>query len=162
MRRIISALAALALLGVAQAATTVGANFQTRVSFTPTCVAAAGGVPTLDFGNYTAFGSTVNAAAVNFSFNCSRGTSILAAGLNSALPNANGSFGLFPSNNLHYTLALTGGLVGLGGTQASAANGNIGSPDVYSYAVSGTLPQQAGRVGGVLPESVTRSVVFVF
>ncbi len=160
MKRIVIATGVLLLAGTMQAAS-LNANFQTTVSFTSTCIAAAS-APTLAFGNYTAFGAAVSATAVNVSFNCSRNTAIVAAGLNTAAPNANGSFGLFPLNNLNYLLTLTGPNT-TSGASASAAFGNIGGADVYTYAVGGTLPQQAGKYSSApVAESVTRSVVLVF
>ena len=160
MKRIITATGIWVLTGLAQAAS-LNANFQATVSFTSTCIAVVGS-PTLAFGNYTAFGAAVNATAVSVSFNCSRNTAIVAAGLNIAAPNAVGSFGLFPINNLNYSLSLTGPTV-TSGASASAAFGSIGGADVYTYDVGGTLPQQAGKYSSTpVSESVTRSVVLVF
>lgn len=158
MKRIILASVAAALTGAAQAGSTT-AGFQATVNFTSSCVVAAGPAPALNFGNYTAFGPAITATPTVLSLNCSRGTVITAfTFVTPATTN-----GLFPVNNLRYTISLTyAGAPTTVGTFATA--GSPGSPDVNDFDIGGTLLSQAGKYTSALAvsETVTRFVKIDF
>lgn len=126
-------LASLALSGLLMSATaqaaTVGQAFNVTATLTTAC-ASNNTTPTdVNFGAYTSFGAAATPApTTTISFKCTR---------NSVGPTAvalNSTTGAIKGVN--YSLAI-GGVV--------AAPGAAGSPDIYSYTITGTMA--AGQAG---------------
>lgn len=137
------AAAALSLASLsATAATTVVGGFTVSVSLLGKCT--VNGSPTVDFGNYTAFGSEVSAAAVDIKLTCTR---------NMLAPTAliSGTIGGVVAG-LNYqltTLTPAGTIDGTPGANPSAAAGQIGTPDVWKFPLGGTMAGgQAGNCAG--------------
>ncbi len=145
MKKLSLALAALALCGAANAAV-VNANFAVTVNFTSACQVSTSNPTTLAFPAYTAFGAAVNLTAATFSFECSRGAGAAAtfalgggAGSTSTVANT----GYFSTAGLNYFLTIST-KTNTPGNAATAANGAVGTADVVSVDIGGTIPQQAG------------------
>lgn len=121
-------LCALSISTTAQAAI-VGQAFNVTATLTTACASNNVTPAAVDFGAYTSFGSAATPApTTTISFKCTRNSvGPLSVALNSGVGSIKG---------LNYTLAV--GAV-------SAAPGAAGSPDVYSYVVTGGMV--AGQAG---------------
>lgn len=99
--------------------------------------------PVLDFGVYTAFVSAATPApTANFVIECTRGL----AGPTYSFDGATG-YGVLAGLN-YLVSAADGGATA--GTAATAAAGQIGTPDTYTITLTGAMdPLQAGACAGV-------------
>lgn len=151
---LISALSLASTLFVQQSiAGTVSANFTASVTLTSKCRVKAGSdSQTLDFGTYEAFSAAaVSAPSINIDFECTRsfgaaptvefdvGTDKTSSAAGTTATGAGVVAGL------RYTMSVAAGAL-TAGTAATPAD--IGTPDIYRYTVSGTMPAgQAGTSG---------------
>ena len=119
-------------ISVSAQAATVGQAFNVSATLTTACASNNVTPAAVDFGAYTSFGSAaIPAPTSTISFKCTRNS---AGPLSVALSAAAGTI-----KGLAYTLAV--GAV-------TAAPGAAGSPDVYSYVVTGAMA--AGQAGDTL------------
>jgi len=122
------ALSGLLMSAAAQAAT-VGQAFNVTATLTSACASNNTAPTDVNFGAYTAFGSAATPApTTTISFKCTRNAT---APSGVALDASTGSI-----KGVAYSLAI--GAV-------TAAPGAAGSPDIYSYVVTGTMA--AGQAG---------------
>jgi hypothetical protein len=147
------------LLAGAQAATTSN-NFNVSVTLSSQCQATNSGTQTVGFGTYTAFqGSAINPAAINLTFQCTRGFPPVSV----AFDVVNGTAaGVGVLQGLQYTLT-AGAPSTVAGTNATT--GTIGTGDAVTYAISGTMPaNQAGTcaTGSCGPTSHVRTLIVTF
>ena len=138
------------LIGQQAHAANVSADFNASVTLTSVCRVKTGfNNLTLDFGTYTAFQASPQAATnINIDFECTRGfgsapTVEFDTGVDrtSSAPAATAT-GAGVVSGLNYTLAVTAG-ANTAGTAATPVS--IGTPDTYRYTVSGSMP--AGQAG---------------
>jgi spore coat protein U-like protein len=150
-----------AMSPAAQAATTSN-NFNVSVTLTSQCAATNSGTTTVAFGTYTAFQAAAQpSSSVNLTFQCTRGFSPISV----AFDVVNGTAaGVGVLQGLQYTLT-AGAPSTVAGTAATTAT--IGTGDVKTYAVSGTMP--AGQAGtcavascGTSEASHVRTLVVTF
>lgn len=148
-----------AMIPAAQAATT-NSNFDVSVTLTSQCTATNSGTTTVDFGTYLAFQPGAQAGSpVNLTFQCTRGLAPVLV----AFDIVNGTAaGVGVLQGLQYTLA-AGAPGSVAGTAATTAT--IGTGDVVTYAVTGTMPAgQAGTcaVASCGPTSHVRTLIVTF
>ena len=155
LHKYLSVAASIAIFVVATTAAhaqTATGNFNVSALLTAKCTNTTAGTPTVDFGTYLSGDPAVTPAAVNLTFECTRGlnppTMALDVGadkISTATGAVGGSAatgaGVLPTLNLYYTLSIAGTKTTTG---TAADTTGIGTADVYTFAVSGTLPQQAG------------------
>jgi hypothetical protein len=112
-------------------------EFAVQVALAGVCEAENSGSQTVDFGVYTAFQSTVqNANEIELVFRCTRGLTPVSI----MFDNGSGSGVL---QGLNYALTATSVPVTTAGDDATSDS--IGSADIVSYRVTGTMPaNQAG------------------
>lgn len=151
--------AIVALIPGAQAATTSN-NFNVTVTLTSQCAATNSGGTTVAFGTYVAFQAAAQpATGVNLTFQCTRGFSPTSV----AFDTVNGTAaGVGVITGLQYTLTAAGP-TSVAGTAASTAT--IGTGDVKTYAISGTMPPlQAGDCAttSCTPAAVVRTLIVTF
>ncbi|HUL56309.1 MAG TPA: spore coat protein U domain-containing protein [Usitatibacter sp.] len=163
MKTALRAAAAAAALGwmlpAANAATTSN-NFNVSVTLTSQCAATNSGTTTVSFGTYTAFqAAAATSTSVNLTFQCTRGFSPVSA----AFDTVNGTAaGVGVVQGLQYTLTAAAPTT-TAGTAATTAT--IGTGDIKTYAVSGTMPAgQAGQCAASScgPTSITRTLIVTF
>ncbi|MFZ3322097.1 MAG: hypothetical protein WA190_06965 [Usitatibacter sp.] len=163
MKKALRAAAAAAALGLllpaAQAATTSN-NFNVTVTLTSQCAATNSGGTTVAFGTYTAFqAAAATGTAVNLTFQCTRGFSPVSA----AFDTVNGTAaGVGVIQGLQYTLTAAAP-TSAAGTAATTAT--IGTGDIKTYAISGTMPGlQAGTCATAScgPTTVVRTLIVTF
>ncbi|HLX24891.1 MAG TPA: hypothetical protein VKR38_16200 [Usitatibacter sp.] len=147
------------VLPAAQAATTSN-NFNVSVTLTSQCAATNSGTTTVSFGTYTAFQATAATSnSVNLTFQCTRGFSPVSA----AFDIVNGTAaGVGVVQGLQYTLT-AGAPTTTAGTAATTAT--IGTGDIKTYAVSGTMPAgQAGQCAAAScgPTTQLRTLIVTF
>lgn len=130
-------------------------SFTVEVILSSQCRAVDSGTQTLDFGTYTAFQATAqDATDIDIEFECTRGlvpTSV-------AFDTTNGTaIGGGVIGGLNYDMDFAAAVVTDGDDATSAAD-DIGTADVRSYTVSGTMGAlQAGEVGAAV--SHTRTLI---
>lgn len=130
-------------------------SFTVEVVLSAQCRAKDSGTKTLDFGTYTAFQVGVqNATGIDIEFECTRGlvpTSV-------AFDTVNGTaIGGGVVGGLNYDMAFAAAVVTAGDAATSAAD-DIGTADLRSYAISGTMgADQAGATAAAV--SHTRMLI---
>jgi len=149
------ALVAWAMVLPVQAATTSN-SFNVSLTLTSQCAATNSGTTTVSFGTYTAFQAAAQpGSSVNLTFQCTRGFAPTSAAFDTG-----SVVGVLLG--LQYTL--TAGAPGtVGGTPATTAT--IGTGDVVTYAVSGSMPGgQAGTCVGSScgPTTAVRTLIVTF
>jgi hypothetical protein len=165
MKKILTAAAvaaAFAIVPNAQAAGTANNNFNVTTTLTSQCTATNSGTQTVDFGTYIAFqGTAQTGTPVNLLFQCTRGFSPTSAAFDTVNGTAAG-VGLI--TGLQYTLTAAAP-TSTPGTAASTAAGGIGTGDIKTYAITGTMPPgQAGDCAGATctPAAVLRTLIVTF
>jgi hypothetical protein len=157
-RMIRTTLAASAMFAVSMPLTQaadISNSFTVAVVLSAQCRATDSGTKTLDFGTYTAFQAGVqNATGIDIEFECTRGlvpTSV-------AFDATNGTaIGGGVIGGLNYDMEFAAAVVTDGDAATSAAD-DIGTADVRSYAITGTMGAlQAGQVGAAV--SHTRTLI---
>lgn len=130
-------------------------SFDVTVTLSAQCRAKDNGTKTLAFGTYTAFqGSALNATGINIEFECTRGLVPTAVAFDTTNGTAIGGGVLA---GLNYDMNFAAAVVTAGTASSSAAN-DIGTADLRSYAISGSMP--AGQAGELLlPASHTRQLI---
>lgn len=156
-----AAAAAIALSAVTTTAVHAqSANFNVQAALTAQCVNTTGSTPTLDFGTYISGDPTVtvnNGASLTFA--CTRGLTNVTMDLDTAADKANTATGtvgttaatgagVLPTSNLYYTLSIAGSVTNAGNAPTAAGGLNAQDAAVYTFNISGTLPQQAGNCTG--------------
>jgi uncharacterized protein YaiE (UPF0345 family) len=149
----------LAMIPGAEAATTSN-NFNVTVTLTSQCAATNSGTTTVAFGTYIAFQAAAQpGSAVNLTFQCTRGFSPVSA----AFDVVNGTAaGVGVIQGLQYTLSAAAP-TSVAGTAATTAT--IGTGDIKTYAVTGTMPGgQAGTCAASScgPTTVVRTLIVTF
>jgi hypothetical protein len=149
----------LAMIPGAQAATTSN-NFNVTVTLTSQCAATNSGTTTVAFGTYTAFQAAAQpGSAVNLTFQCTRGFSPISV----AFDVVNGTAaGVGVIQGLQYTLTAAAPTTAAG---TAATTGTIGTGDIKTYAVSGTMPAaQAGTCATAScgPTTIVRTLIVTF
>lgn len=129
-------------------AANVSANFTASVTLTSVCQVKTGSNnQTLDFGTYTAFGSSQTATSINIDFECTRGfaaspTVAFDTGTDKTSTSGSSATGAGVVGGLQYTVAVAAGVKTAG---TAATTSSIGTADTYRYAVSGAMA--AGQAG---------------
>jgi hypothetical protein len=154
-----AAAAFVAFTPFADAATT-SSNFTVQVTLSSQCAATNSGTTTVSFGTYTAFqGAAQGSNSVNLTFQCTRGF----APVSVAFDVVNGTAaGVGVLAGLQYTLTAAPPTL-TAGTAATTAT--IGTGDIRTYAVSGSMPaNQAGTCGASScgPLTHTRTLIVTF
>ena len=133
-------------------------TFDVEVVLSAQCRAKDDATKTLDFGTYTAFQATVkNATGINIEFECTRGLAPSSVAFDTTNGTAAGG-GVV--GGLNYDMAFATAVVTAGDAATSAAD-DIGTADVRSYAISGTMgADQAGATAGALTHERTLIVSY--
>ena len=149
-------LATLAVVAMSAQAAVVTSDFNVSVTLNARCVATNSGNVTLNFGTYDAIdgGAGTPAPTGALTFNCTRGLAAPTLSFDvDAAPNAttagNPSYGVIAG--LNYSVSTPASAVITAGTPATAAAapGGLGTPDAYSYTLTGAMASgQAGACGG--------------
>jgi hypothetical protein len=150
----------LAAIPGAQAATTSN-NFNVTVTLTSMCAATNSGTTTVAFGTYTAFQvAALASSSVNLTFQCTRGFSPVSVAFDVSATGTAAGVGVI--QGLQYTLTAAAP-TSAAGTPASTVT--IGTGDVKTYAVSGTMPGgQAGTCAASScgPTTIVRTLIVTF
>lgn len=139
----------------ALAASTVSNTFSVNVTLSSLCTATS--TQNIDFGTYTAFGSaSTPSPTANLVFTCTRGLNAPTFSLDTvagfATSTAPGTVGggsatgdgLLGDVGLNYHLSIAG-TKSTTGTAPTTAPGSLGTPDAYTFTVTGSMPSgQAG------------------
>lgn len=159
MKKVIRSILALSALASVSTSLTQAADisnaFQVTVTLSSQCRAVDTGTKTLAFGTYTAFRATaLDATPIDIEFECTRGLVPTTV----AFDTTNGTaIGGGVVAGLNYDLAFAAAVVTDGDDATSAAN-DIGTADLRSYEITGSMPaDQAGEVGATA--SHTRTLI---
>ena len=150
------AVTALALASISASAATATSDFNVSVSLTAVCVQTNTGTQTLDFGNYTAFttSAVTPASTIGVTFKCTRNTAPISIALDGAT-----NYGVIAG--LNYLLSTPAGVKTTTGSAATATASGIGSADVFTYTIGGSMP--AGQAGdSSLATSATRTLTVTY
>jgi hypothetical protein len=165
MKRVLTAAAvatAFAIVPNALAATSASNNFNVTTTLTSQCTATNSGSQTVDFGTYIAFqGTAQTGTPVNLLFQCTRNFTPASVAFDTL---AGTAAGVGVITGLQYTLTAASATIS-SGTAASTAPGGIGTGDVRTYAITGTMPAgQAGDCAGgtCTPAAVIRTLIVTF
>jgi len=178
MKKLLSSLAAASILAAMTPATqaaTVGGNFNVSASLTSVCTNSTVGTPTVDFGIFTAFtGPATAAPTAALTFDCTRGLNPptmdldVANGTNTGTGTVGGAAatgdGVLPAVGLNYHLSVAGAKTTVGAAPTTAP-GNTGSADVYTFTVTGSMPNnQAGTctTGTCGPDTQLRTLTVTY
>jgi hypothetical protein len=133
-------------------------DFTVSVTLSSQCEAKDSATKTLAFGTYTAFQDTaLNATGINIEFQCTRGLAPTSVAFDTANGTAAGG-GVIAG--LNYDMEFAAAVV-TDGDEATSAVGEIGTADVRSYAISGTMAaEQAGTDGATA--SHTRTLIVTY
>ncbi len=149
--------------GVSQAAN-IGAGFNVTVALTSVCRVASGAPTALAFPAYTAFGATVNAAATDFTFECTRGYALAPTiAFDSGTDATTSAAGTTATGagvvaGLNYTMAVGAAVVTAG---AAATTSGIGGATTYKYSVTGNIPaSQAGDTSLTASQARTLTITY--
>jgi len=159
MKKIIRTALATSTLLVASMPLTQAADitnsFNVSVTFSAQCRAKDDGTKTLDFGTYTAFQAGVqNATGINIEFECSRGLVPTTVAFDVINGTAVGG-GVIAGLNYDMEIGI---VVVTAGTAATSAVNDIGTADLRSYPITGSMAAlQAGQVGAAA--SHTRQLI---
>ncbi len=130
-------------------------DFTVQVVLSSQCRAVATGTKTLDFGTYTAFQATQqDATAIDIEFECTRGLAPTTVAFDAVNGTAIGGGVL---GGLNYDMEYATAVV-TDGDAATSAAGDIGTADLRSYEISGSMAAlQAGEL--LLPVTHTRTLI---
>lgn len=137
-------------------AASVANTFSVKVTLSSLCTATS--TQDVDFGIYTAFGgASTSAPSANLVFTCTRGLTAPTFSLDSvagfATSTATGTVGATSATGdgvlgdvgLNYHLSVAGAK-STSGAAPTAANNDTGTPDIYTFTVTGSMPaNQAGK-----------------
>lgn len=139
----------LAFASASQAATQ-NDTFNVSIALTSYCTVTTAGTPiTVDFGTYDAQTGTYSGTPTgNITMDCTRGlaapTFVLdntdaarASGVTGTVGGASAT-GWGVLNGLNYALSIAGSVVA--GIAPAASAGSTGTPDAYTYAITGSMP----------------------
>ncbi len=149
--RIVTALvvaAGLASAINAHAAGSVGSPFNVNATLTSGCILGTTTPSNIDFGVYQAFGAEV-VKTTTVTFQCTRGLAMNTAIFDTGTNASNAAASASPSGGgvlagLAYTLTSTSSR----GAGTASTAGVAGTPDIFSYVFTGTIPAgQAGCTG---------------
>ncbi len=161
LKTLVAALTFASAAPVLQAATTSN-NFNVTVTLTSQCQQTNTGTQTVAFGTYVAFQAAIQSSSTaSLTYRCTRGFAPVSTAYD-ALPAESTTAGIGVIQGLRYTLA-TGTAVTAPGTPATSAG--IGSGDVVTYAVSGTMAaDQAGActTASCGPTTQLRTLIVTF
>jgi hypothetical protein len=131
-------------------------TFEVSVSLTSACEATNDDTQTVNFGNYSAFQGTAQSSnSVSLSFRCTRGYTPVSVAFD-------GGSGTGVLQGLHYALTAAAPTTETG---SSATADSIGSADIITYVVSGTMPaNQAGAcaLASCGPASQVRTLMITY
>ena len=150
------AIAALSLTSLSASAAAAASDFNVSVTLTAVCAQTNTGTQTLDFGTYTAFSASAvtPASTIGVTFKCTRNTAPISIALDGAT-----NYGVIAG--LNYLLSTPAGVKTTTGSAATAAAAGIGSADVYTYTINGSMP--AGQAGdSTLATSATRTLTVAY
>lgn len=131
-------------------AATVDSNFNVSVTLTAVCTATNTASTTVDFGTYTAFQTAAKTATADLTFSCTRGLTAPTFSFDNAGGDrtATGAVGYGVLAGLNYSLAAASQPT-TAGTAATAASAGVGTADVRTVRVTGTMAaDQAGTCTG--------------
>lgn len=141
----IAAVTVMAAVVPAAHAATVNSTFDVSVALSAICTATNLAATTVAFGTYTAFQSADKTAFVDLTFSCTRGLTAPTFAFDAINGTALGGGVLA---GLNYSLAATNQATNAG-TAASSATGVVGTADVRTVRVTGTMAGgQAGTCAG--------------
>lgn len=152
------AIAALSLTSLSASAAAAASDFNVSVTLTAVCAQTNTGTQTLDFGTYTAFtaSAVTPASTIGVTFKCTRNTAPISIALDGAT-----NYGVIAG--LNYLLSTPAGVKTTTGSAATAAAAGIGSADVYTYTINGSMPAgQAGDSSSLLAGPVTRTLTVTY
>ena len=135
-------LATLAVAAMSAQAATVTSNFDVTVTLAARCVATNSATLTLGFGSYDAIsgGAATPAPTGALTFNCTRNLAAPVVSFDGVTTNP--TYGVIAGLNYSVTAAAAAITAG---TAATAVSGGVGTPDAYSYTLTGAMPaNQAG------------------
>lgn len=142
----VAAAAFLAAVAPVTHAATVTSGFTVSVSLVAICTATNSGATTVDFGTYTAFQTADNTDSVDLTFQCTRGLTAPTFSFDAVNGSATGHGVLA---GLNYSLVATNEANTTTGNAATATAGGVGTADVRTVRVSGTMAGgQAGTCTG--------------
>jgi len=130
--------AALASVPVALAQT-ASQDFDVSVTLTSLCRVVASQTPVIAFGTYTAFQTTANTNSTGIDFECTRNLAISSFTIDTV---TSPFYGVIAG--LNYELTVAAAAVTAGDAATAMLNG-IGTADILTYTVNGTMP--ANQVG---------------
>jgi spore coat protein U-like protein len=142
IRPVLAGFAMLTISLPASQAADISNTFAVTVSLTSQCRAKDSGTKTLAFGTYTAFQTGAQSATgINIEFECTRGFAPTSVAFDTTNGTAIGGGVLA---GLNYDIDFAAAVV-TAGTAATSAAASIGTADLRSYAITGTMPaNQAG------------------
>lgn len=150
------ALAAMSVASFSASAAAAASSFDVSVTLTAVCAQTNTGTQTLDFGAYTAFSAlaVTPASAIGVTFKCTRNTAPISIALDGAT-----NYGVIAG--LNYLLSTPAGVKTTTGSAATAAAAGIGSADIYTYTINGSMP--SGQAGdSSLATSATRTLTVTY
>lgn len=161
-RYIRPALATFAILAtsmpVTQAAD-ISNSFAVTVSLTSLCRAKDSGTKTLAFGTYTAFQTGAQTATgINIEFECTRGFAPTSVAFDTTNGTATGG-GVLAGLNYDINFATA---VVTGGTAATSTADAIGTADVRSYAITGSMPAAQAGATATGEQSHNRTLIITY
>jgi hypothetical protein len=131
--------AALVTVPAALAQTTAEQDFDVSVTLTSLCRVVTGQTPEIAFGTYEAFQTAANTDSAEINFECTRNLAISSFTIDSV---TSPFYGVIAGLNYELTVAAAAVTAG---TAAAAVSNGIGSADILTYTVEGTMP--ANQVG---------------
>lgn len=147
-----------ASLPVTQAAD-ISNSFAVTVSLTSQCRAKDTGTKTLAFGTYAAFQTSAQTATgINIEFECTRGFAPTSVAFDTTNGTAIGG-GILAGLNYDINFATA---VVTAGTAATSAADSIGTADVRSYAITGTMPANQAGATATGEQSHSRTLIVTY
>lgn len=135
----------------AQAAT-IAPSFNVTTTLTSVCTAAA--IPDVAFGTYTAFTAAPLAASSTFDITCTRG---LAAPTFSF----DGGTGYGVLAGLNYLVSASSAVT-TPGNAATAVAGGIGTADIHTITISGSMPALQAGTASAGVQTATRTLTITY
>lgn len=151
------AAAALSLASLSASAAAAASDFNVSVSLTAVCVQTNSGTQTLDFGIYDAFRTTAKtpASTIGVTFKCTRNTAPTSIALDGAT-----NYGVIAG--LNYLLSTPAGVKTTTGAAATAAAAGIGSADVFTYTINGSMPADQAGDSASTTTTATRTLTVTY
>lgn len=158
-----AAIAAFTIFSVAMPAwaASIDNQFKVSVSLSSQCKAVSSGTKTLDFGTYTAFqADPITSAGITIQFECTRGFAPSSVDFDVVNGTAIGGGVLA---GLNYDLEASAAVV-TAGTSATSAAASIGTADIRTYTVTGTIAADQAGAGttATAPASHTRTLIVTY